>query len=244
MKLQSVLGSDETYKRISIFAKPLGFEIICYHQILKAMENIEEINPHAIVISARDFPQQWKEMVQFVRKERPKHVCPIILFKGENFSIEEASEASFLGVSGIVAEALNDPGEVSRFQAILGRYLPVDDKRRTRRFSVEPWQRLGFVFSNPADLALVSGEIKDISSGGLSFLPDSPLLMNDIGLNTELTECSLRAGDYFLSPVCRLARTGRIVSMEFLSFPEQELETWKTYMESFPLLGLKHIEKP
>jgi hypothetical protein len=34
----------------------------------------------------------------------------------------------------------------------------------------------------------------------------------------------LRAGDFILSPVCRLVRVSRFVSVEFLSFPENEQE--------------------
>ena len=67
MKLLLVLSSDETYNHISHFVKPLGFELIRYNHILKAMDNIDEIEPAAIIISARDFPRHWKIMVQFVR---------------------------------------------------------------------------------------------------------------------------------------------------------------------------------
>ncbi|MDR0496439.1 MAG: PilZ domain-containing protein [Treponema sp.] len=243
MKLLMVLNSEDTYNRISLFVKPLGFDLICYYQVFKAMENIDEIDPHAIAISARDFPRHWKTMVQYVRNERSKEECPIILLKGDLFPIEEATKASYLGVSGIVAEALDNQEEVNRFQAILGRYLPVDERRRARRFHVEQWQRFGFVFTCPFDNTLVTGEIKDISNGGLSFLPDIPSLMKDITLNMKLEDCSLRVGDYILSPVCRLARTGRIVSLELLSMPEEERKTWNRYMDNLPLLGLKYIQE-
>ena len=243
MKLLLVLGSDETYNLISLYVKPLGFELIRYNHVIKAMDNIDEIDPSAVVISAKDFPRHWKTMVQFVRNERTKEVCPIIILKGENFSTEEASKASFLGVSGIVTEVLNDPAEIDRFQGILSRYMPVDEKRRTHRFYTQPWQRFGLVFLHPLENVLVTGEVKNISTGGLSFLPDIPSQMKDINLNMELGECSLRAGDSFLSPNCRLARTGRIVSMEFLSFPQGEQETLASYIESLPLQELRNIQR-
>jgi len=138
MKLLLVLGSDDTHNLISLYVKPLGFELIRYGHVLKAMDNIDEIDPSAVIISARDFPRHWKIMVQFIRSERSKDVCPIILLKGENFSLEEASKASFLGVSGLVTEALENPSEVSRLQGILGRYMPVDEKRQNHRFHIEP----------------------------------------------------------------------------------------------------------
>ena len=243
MKLLLILSSDDTYNQIASFVKPLGFELIRYDHILKAMDNIDEIDPLAIIVSARDFPRHWKALVQFVRIDRSKDVCPIIVLKGDNFTMEEASKASFLGVSGIVTEALDDPAEITRLQGILGRYLPVDEKRRTNRIYVEPWQNFSFSFVRPKDKVLVTGEVKDISIGGLSFQPDNAALMKDLSLNIELGECSLRVGEAILSPICRVARTGRIVSMEFLSLPKEERETLTKYIISLPLQKLRNAEK-
>jgi DNA-binding response OmpR family regulator len=243
MKLLLVLASDETYKLISLYVKPLGFDLIRYHQALKAMDNIDETDPAAIIISARDFPRHWKAMVQFVRSERPKEACPIILLKDDNFPLEETSQAFYLGVSGIVTEDLGNNSEVDRLQGILSRYVPVDEKRKSRRYHAESWQRFNFVFASPKDKTLITGEVKTISSGGLSFLPDHSNMMKDLPLNQEIKECSLRAGDTILSPVCRLARTGRVISMKFLSFKDNEQQVLDTYLESLPLKELKYKRK-
>jgi len=243
MKLLLVLGSDDTYDHISLNVKPLGFESIRYKHVLKAMDNIDEIDPQAIVISARDFPRHWKTMVQFVRSERSKEDCPIIILKGENFPVEEASKAYYLGVSGIVFESLDNPSELSRLQGILSRYMPVDERRRTRRLYTEASEYFGFVFNRPTDHVLVTGKVNNFSPGGLSFLPDNPSLMQDIRLHMKLDECSLRAGDAILSPICRLARTGRIVSLEFISFPAKEEKVLMKYLENLPLLELQFSQK-
>ena len=243
MKLLLVLGADETYNNISLYVKPLGFELIRYSHIHKAMDNIDEIDPNAIVISARDFPRTWKTMVQFVRSERAKDICPIIILKGDTFSVEESSKASYLGVSGIVTEVLDNSTEISRLQGILGRYLPVDEKRKNRRFQAENWQRFSFVFAHPTDRVLVTGSVNTISTGGLSFLPENPSIMKDINVNTILAECSLRTGDPILSPTCRVARTGKVFSLEFMSFPDGELDILIKYVESLPLKEHKKTTK-
>ena len=223
MKLLLVLGSDGTHNQIYYCVRPLGFEIVRYSHAIKAMDNIDEIDPQAIIISAVDFPRHWKTMVQFFRTERSKDDCPIIILKGENFSIDDSSKASYIGVSGTVFESL-DVQEIDRLQNILDRHLPVEEKRRSRRFHIDPWQRFGFVFNHPESDVLITGQIKDISKGGLSFLPDDKSLVDNIAINTKLENCSMRAGDFILSPVCRLVRIGRFVSMEFLSFPPEEQE--------------------
>ena len=243
MKLLLVLDSDDTYNLISMYVKPLGFELIRYHHVLKAMDSLDEIDPRAIVISARDFPRHWKIMVQFVRSQRSKEDCPIIILTGENFPIDERSKASFLGVSGTVIDALEKAEEIERFHKILGRYLPIDEKRRSRRFHVEPCHKFSFLFVHPWDYVIVTGEIKDVSVGGLSFLLDNSGFMSNIRLNTEFEECSLRTGELILSPTCRLARTGRIISMEFMSFNEGEQEILSKYLESLPLVLFRNYKK-
>jgi len=243
MKLLLVLGNDDTHKLITHYIKPLGFEFIRYTHVPKAMDSIDEINPHAIIISALDFPRHWKIMAKFVRNERPKDACPFIVLKGENFSVEEASKASFIGVSGLVAETLDSFTEISRLQGILSRYMPVDERRRTRRIYTEPWQRFGFVFTRPDNHVLITGAVKDISTGGLSFMPDNASLLKNMGVDTDLEACSLRTGDTILSPICRISRAGRIISLSFFYFPEKEKEVLNNYLESLPLMELERIKK-
>jgi hypothetical protein len=241
MKLLLVLGSDETSNLISSCVEPLGFNLIRYRHVIKAMDNIDEIDPTGIIISALDFPRHWKVLVQYVRSERPKEICPIILLKGENFPLEETSKAFFLGVSGVVSEALSERTELDRLQGILSRYISLDEKRKAQRYQVENWNRFGFLAYNPHDKEMIPGEVKSVSSTGISFIPANNAMSN-IRLNMELSECSLRAGNAILSPVCVLVRTGRVVSLEFKSFPGDEQTVLNKYLEGLPLLKLKSME--
>ncbi|MDR0586423.1 MAG: PilZ domain-containing protein [Treponema sp.] len=239
MKLLLVLASDDTFNTISVFLNPLGFELIRYRQILKAMDNIDETDPAGIIISARDFPRHWKTMIQFVRSERPKTECPVILLKGGNFPEEEANKAAYLGVNGIVLESLKDSAEVDQIQNILARYVSVDDKRKSRRYRAESWTRFGFMFSNPLDEKIITGTVKTVSSTGVSFEPDHPALVKDLKNDAEIPGCSLRAGNTILSPSCILRRTGKIMSLEFTSFSDEEKEKLETYFETLPMRELK-----
>jgi len=243
MKLLLVLGSDKTYENVSLFLKPLGFEMIRYRHVQKAMDNVDEIDPVGIIISAKDFPRHWKTMVRFVRYERPKNECPIVILKGDVFPEEEINKAMALEVNGLVLESLDNPAETEKIQTLLARYVPIDDKRTNRRYRPEGWNHIGFVFSHPADEKIVTGLVKTVSSTGISFEPDHPGFVENIKADTEIRDCSLRVGDYILSPVCTVRRTGKIISMEFLSFPGTEKETLDIYLENLPLEELKAKQK-
>ena len=238
MKLLLVLGSDDTCRQISSHAAAWDFEIIRYTHVLKAMDNIDEIDPQAIIISAQDFPRHWKIMAMFARNQRPD-ACPLIVLKGDNFPVEEASKAFFLGISGIIDENLEDSADLGQLKEILNRQAPEREKPRPRKISAEPWHRLGFVFIHPQNNVLVTGMIKDISSGGFSFAPDDTSLSGGMIEDTELAECSLRAGDSVLSPVCRVSQTGQVISLVFFSFPEGEQEVLTRYMENLPAAETK-----
>ncbi|MDR3171999.1 MAG: PilZ domain-containing protein [Treponema sp.] len=220
MNLLLVLGSDNAYNPLAFYVKALGFDLIRYRYVLKAMDNLEEVNPALIIISAQDFPRHWKVLLQFIRSERSKAVCPVILLKGDNFPLEEASKAFYLGVNGLIAKSLDTPAEVDRFHELLRGVVPV-----------KPRCGFGFLFSRPQDKLIITGEVKAISPSGLAFYPYQCALMRDIPIHTELPACSLRAGDAILSPVCKLVHPGRIVLLEFLSFPGNEQAIFNAYLE-------------
>jgi len=236
MKLLLVLGSDDNFDVISRSIPPLGFEIIRYRHVLKAMDNMDEISPSAILVSARDFPRHWKIIVQFVRSERSKESCPILLLKGGTFSTEETSKAFFLGVSGVLDDALESPEKLDRLQNILGRYVPVQEKRKHHRYSVEPWHRVGFLAANLSGKSIVTGPVQNISARGLAFALVNSRPPADDALSKRFAECSLRVGDAIISPVCRIVRLGQVISLEFLSFPKGENRILEQYLEEFPLL--------
>jgi hypothetical protein len=239
MKLLLVVGSDDTYDLISLYIRPLGFEMIRYRHVVKAMDNVDEVDPAVVIISANDFPRHWKAMVQFIRAEKSKEICPIIILTGKNFPLEATTQAFYIGVSGIVDETLATP-ELDRLQTIISRYIPVDERRRSRRFYTGEWTRFGLLISSPIDKTIIPGDVKNISATGLSFSPAHSTLVKDLNLHTVLPQCSLRAGHLILSPICRLARTGRIVSLEFVSFPGDEQNILEAYLEELPIIELRN----
>ena len=249
MNLLLVLDSDDNYGIISKSAESLGFSLIRYRHILKAMDNIDEINPSAIIVSAKDFPRHWKILVQCVRSERPKELCSVIILKGSGFSTEETSKAFFLGVNGVVDDTLDKPESLDRLLGILSRKVPLKERRKHCRFFVEPWDHAGFVIANTRDKSIITGDVKTISARGISFLPDESMFPKGIALHGELSECSLRIGGAIVSPVCRVVRTeknrhcaesasdaGHIISLEFISLCTDEQRILDRYLEDFSLL--------
>jgi hypothetical protein len=247
MKLLLVCASEETLHTITGAVQPLGFDIIHYRHVLKAMDNIDEVAPAAIIISARDFPRHWKILAQFVRQQYVKENCPIVILKGEDFSAEEASKACCIGVNGLIPEDLTEENEAARLLNILNRYLKFDDNSNAVMRPVVPENRIGICITNPVNKNIITATVTAISRRGVTFKADVPGLIESLqghpnGHHSppELCECSLRAGDAILSPVCRLvSRESAVpetsapeISMEFSCLSGEEQDVLDRYLEN------------
>jgi hypothetical protein len=237
MKLLLILASEKNYEILSTYIKPLGFDLIRYKHVLKAMDNIDEIDPTGIIISASDFPRHWKTLVQFVRTERPKDTTPIIVLRGENFLLEETTKAFYLGVSGVVSENLSEPMEIDRLQSILSRYVSTEEKRKAKRYKLEKNNQIAFMFTHPENDNIITGKIIDISQTGISFDPDDNSLLEDISLETEFPNCSLRIGSDIISPICKLVKLGKTIAITFTVFADYEQNILNDYLERIPLMN-------
>ncbi|HOX47966.1 MAG TPA: PilZ domain-containing protein [Spirochaetales bacterium] len=243
MKALLLIESDVAADIARFYLRPLGFESVRYRDPLKALDNLEEIDPDAVILSARDYPRHWKVLAASIRAERSKEDCVLILLKGEFFPFEEASKAIALGVNGVVRDDLDDRREQARFQRLLKRYVSVDEARSSERVAPSDWDRLDFMFSHPQSLVPVAGKLETISATGLSFAPDSPILASDLGLGQVLEDCSLRAGDRILSPTCEIVRMDRALGLAFRSMDEEEKAYFLKYLGSGPEREMRALLK-
>src|SRR5574344_1571184 len=101
MKALLVADNDTAIENISTVLKAAGYDTIVYRWLLKALDNIEEIAPHLIIISTKDYPRHWKTMTQFVQSGIGGHIPQVILYVPEDFSEEEEKKAEALGVRGL-----------------------------------------------------------------------------------------------------------------------------------------------
>lgn len=215
MKAILVVEDDSVAEIVRYNIRPLGLDIIRYRDPIKALDNLDEIVPDAVIMSARDFPRHWKTLVVDLRSARPKASCAIILLKGEYFPFEEAAKAAYLGVNGVIKEDLADPSELDRLLQIIKRYIQVDESRRVDRHVPGPNDRLGFAFSHPVTFLTVSGSIETISEEGMSFLPESRAAVSDLEPGTVIDNASLRVADSILTVRCRLIRNEVTMAFSF-----------------------------
>ncbi|MFP4363768.1 MAG: PilZ domain-containing protein [Spirochaetia bacterium] len=239
MKLLLVLEDDSIRTDLSYHLRPLGFELIQYQNPLKALDNLDEIQPELVLFSGEDFPRHWKPMVQFIRNKHKKEECVFILLKGADFPMEEAAKASFLGVNGMLSSNLQDKQELLRIIELFRRYQSLDDLRSSDRIIPDSTDRFELVFTLPGSLSLVTGVISDISNQGASFKPTNPRLTADLKEGDVIENSSLRIGSSIVAVNCKVVRRGNVIGLEFTRFEDNGKQVLSDYIENHSIRELQ-----
>jgi hypothetical protein len=230
MRIILVAEREELGTHVRHHFHPQGSELVHYTNPIKAMDNIDEIDPDVVLFSAVDYPRHWKTFLNFLRGTRARERAVFVLLTGEDLSYEEASKAQHLGVNGIVHENLKDKQEIGRLRELVVRYKNVNETRQDRRLVPGRADTVGFMFSHPETLQAVIGTVQDISASGLRFAPFQPAAVDDIRPKEILELCSLRLGQEVISPTCEVVRNEDTISVRFLQLNDAQRETINTYL--------------
>jgi hypothetical protein len=232
MKALLVAETDYPVRKITGYVTPLGFDVIRYRSAVKALDNIEEIMPDAVFISASDFPRHWKTLSQFIRADTGKDKTLIILLTNERFTADDADKAATIGVQAIIGEDLERESDERRLADLLARYRDIRQQGTT---SATPSNTLStvecasavFLFTNPLNDAIITGTVESLSTTSIAFRPDAPAMVAELAVSDILEMCSLKLGDKILSPKCRIQKTGYVLGLEMVEPGETITEAIK-----------------
>ena len=231
MKLMLVSNSGQLKPFVDRTFATQSCSVIHYQDPTKAIDNIAEITPDAVVFSATDFPRHWKPFVTFIRERFSRHECVFVLLVAPQFDREAADEAGTLQVNAILDENLANETTIQRIRAVLGRYRQTSDPRRAQRYAPMAQDRVRFVFVNPYSLALVSGRVVDISSGGVRLDPDDTLLADQLDTYAVISTATLRLDDTLFDVAAQVLRIGTTVALKFQDLSVETEERIGSYVD-------------
>jgi DNA-binding response OmpR family regulator len=241
MKMLLVAAGDEHANVLAYHLKPLGFELERIGDPVRALNELDDMDPQAILFDAGDFPRHWKALLKLARERKSKEELIFVLISPRGgFDLEEAAKAVHLGVNGIIGGKLSDKQELYRLEELVRRYRSVRDKRNFTRLIPAEEDSLALAFTHPRRLSLVLGRIKEISIQGASFHPSAASVISDLPVGQEIPFCSLKVGEHLISVTCRLTRNREELGFQFLSFEEGGHGKLLRYIQSRPERALKH----
>ena len=165
--MKALIVSDELQdsKNIQTSLEQAGYDTICYRWLLKALDNVEEIQPHLVVINAVDYPRHWKVLLQHIKcnlKEQPR----VILLVPAAFEAEESEKARILGVLGCITGT--GKIQMERLHQLL---------KGQESLSPPPSDGAKILFVHPHEGVLYSGQLADCGDERYHLSPDRPVLL-------------------------------------------------------------------
>ena len=98
MKALVISDRSEIIDYVTPLLKEKGFDLIHYRWIIKALDNIEEIQPDVIVLSAGEYPRHWKTLAGFVQSGIGGNDVKMYLYETTPLSEEDQKKADDLGI--------------------------------------------------------------------------------------------------------------------------------------------------
>lgn len=100
MKAVIIAESESIIEEFSQYYKENGYDLIVYRWLMKAMDNIEEIDPDLIFINAEEYPRHWKVLCQYVAglNKNPK----IVLYSSSVLNDEDKNKAKILNIESVI----------------------------------------------------------------------------------------------------------------------------------------------
>lgn len=228
MKALVIADRDAPVVAIARYLEPAGFDMIRYRSAVKALDNIEEIAPDAVFISAGDFPRHWKAIVQFIRADTGKDRTVVVLLASDRFTEDDADKALHIGVQAIVGEDLSGANDDKKLFDIFSRYRYLGP--RPALAHGEAIERAVLVFTNPETGTIITGKVDALSENEIRFRPDAPSATAELAAGEMIDSCSLKIADRILSPSCRIVRNGYVMSLAIADISNDDKQVLQEFI--------------
>ncbi len=123
--MKAIIISDDSnvISKLNDSLIEFGFDTIIYRWLLKALDNIEEIRPDLVIVSASEYPRHWKTLSQYITSGIGGDNTKVFLFNQNPMNEEDSGKAKALGIKGFI-NSLEEDG-LAELKNLLSEYFPV-----------------------------------------------------------------------------------------------------------------------
>ncbi|HZK20131.1 MAG TPA: hypothetical protein VFC68_05330 [Treponemataceae bacterium] len=182
MKALIAAETESLINKYKILLEKNNYATIIYRWVLKAVDNLEEINPDIILISVSDYPRQWKTVVQYVRTIFTPTAPTIYLISEKELSEEDEEIAQVLNCKKITTETFNTIHYDSE---------NIDEKTTEEADEKETIFLNTFAFNHPKTGLLISGTVKHYNSPLFTFIPNDKKDISSLRFGIKIANATL-----------------------------------------------------
>ncbi len=193
MKALIISEDENVYSALNTALINAGYDTIIYKWLLKALDNIEEIQPDCIVVSSSEYPRHWKTLVQFVKSGIGGDSVEVYLYEPKPMSSDDEEKARILGITdyftsldGAVLEKIFGKDEFSE-NLLADEAVPTVENIITEEpVSEKPARGGHFMFTHPLTHRFVTGKFFDFNGQTLSCTISNKEDLNGLCQNCEI----------------------------------------------------------
>lgn len=204
MKTLLVSEEENAVKNISQYLQSIGSEMICYHNVLKALDNIDEISPHLVIVDAESFPRLWKVFVQFIICDPKFEKTLFVLISKNEQSDDEQEKMEQLGIKRMISSDLSETDKKVLYNLLTQNNL-ISERDATT-----------FIFSHPVSDVIITGQIISMFSSVIIFEPEKKELTKDIKPGTIIKSCTLKIGQAVTEPIVKVLKNDSSIQFQIL----------------------------
>ena len=190
-----ITNSESLLTQAEPVLKEAGYDTISYHWLLKAMDNLPEIQPDLVLLSTEDYPRHWKILASYINTLNEacavQRKSELILYTGKLFNTDDKIQSRELLVKGLVSEEeSNNPDSLRKFLKI-NEIKKSEKSDKNNSVQEKASDDIQFMFTNPFTDLIVTGTSSKLKQNQFTFIPDILSHISQIENGTKLSECSL-----------------------------------------------------
>jgi DNA-binding response OmpR family regulator len=167
----------------------LGYEVSVSEDILQLIRELNILEPDYVIIDIDQLARRWKIAASGLRLAQKKIMIILI---AETVTLEEANEALFLGVSGIIIKPFLPEFHLKRVYDIIHRKLQTEGTRVYPRFYTGPVFEGEFTVTIPATGKVYTFELVNVSQIGAAIRSKIPAIAPELQAEAVIEDAVLR----------------------------------------------------
>ena len=197
MKVLIVTEDEKINSQVSGFLEQQGFDCIKYRILMKALDNLEEIAPKAIFLSAQDYPRHWKTFLQYAKGISLQ--AKIILYSEKPLNQDEQDKAKFLGVGYIINKIDEEMlSGLSDFLILSNSNEQTEAEKKDDKDIYDPYiqendfENCNFLFNDVQSGKIINGKVISINDDKLIFYMFDENESKNLMPGTVFKNCTLK----------------------------------------------------
>ncbi|OQY37266.1 MAG: hypothetical protein B6229_08705 [Spirochaetaceae bacterium 4572_7] len=185
------LGKSPYNNKFKSLTKSLNIEIIAYKNPLKAIDNLTEIEPTILYFIKDDFPRHWKIVLSSLREKFSEQLTLFILC-GE---LDDTERKAFSYLKGSAIIETGDDS-INSFKKSISQ---ISNKELKNQIYYPEKSQILLGFVKPTDFSFINGEISELNSDNIEFIPDNLEDLTDLKIGSKINSTSLSMGDVVIT---------------------------------------------